>query len=81
MTLIETLTAALVDGQVEGRGYVLLVRYGRGGNSPRNWSRCRVISGKPSLMGRCVGPGAVVGSWLYDVRVDDLEKWLKTRKA
>jgi len=74
--LIAMLAAKLSDAKSKGHEWVLLVKYTRGGNSPRTWDRCRIVSGRPSLMGRCVGPGAIVGSWLFDVRAVDLEKWL-----
>lgn len=80
LATINHLAMGLRDAKAKAHEFVLLVGYRRGGNSPKNWSRCRVISGRPSLMGRCVGPGAIVGSWKYDVRVDELEAWLKAQE-
>jgi hypothetical protein len=73
----EFLSGVLADARSKGHEWVQLVRFRNGGNSPRNWDRCRVINGRPSLMGRCIGSGMVLGSWRFDVRVDDLEAWLK----
>jgi hypothetical protein len=52
----------------------------RGGNSPRNKERVRIISGNPSLMGKCVGAGDWIGQWAFEVTVDDARRWLKGLK-
>jgi hypothetical protein len=64
----------LVDAKARGHNYVQIVKWS--GNSPRNWERARIVSGRPSLMGRCIGAGHICGQWRFDVRVEDLERWL-----
>lgn len=66
---------ALANAKAREHEWVQLMAWR--GNSPKPWDRCRVISGKPCLMGRCIGPGNIVGQWRFDVRVSELEAWLK----
>jgi len=59
----------------KGHEYVQLVILRQ--NSPRNWTRARVC---PGLFGKCIGAtGRFPGEWLFDVRVDAIEAWLKRR--
>lgn len=74
---VKFLRDALANAQARGHEWVQLVAWR--GNSPKRWDRCRVISSKPCLMGRCIGAGAIVGQWRFDVRVSELEAWLKAR--
>jgi hypothetical protein len=71
------LKARIAFCRANGLEYILLVKSTSGGNSPKNWTRCRVMPGKPALMGRCVGAGQHIGQWLFEVTVDELEAWMK----
>lgn len=74
--LIATLSAKAADSRAKGHHHVKLIK--RWQRSPRNWDRARVIPGKPCLMGRVVGAtGRWPGEYLVDVKLDELEAWLK----
>jgi hypothetical protein len=77
---INHLADALANAKARGHEWVQLVRTTRGGNSPRNWTRARVISARPSLHGRCIGAGNICGSWIFDVRIAELESFLEAHR-
>ncbi len=73
------LADALASALARGHEWVQLVHFRRGGNSPKNWDRCLVVRGKPSLYGRCIGAGVAMGSWRVEVKTADLEAFLIAR--
>lgn len=70
------LLARIAEVKANGGEYIQLVKCRRGGNSPKNWSRARIEPGRPSLWGKSIGPGRILGSWLFDVKITDAEAWL-----
>lgn len=76
MTTLESLRAKAAASRALGHEYVQLTKNWQ--RSPRNWDRVRLITGKPSLMGRIVGAtGRRPGEYLVDVKLVELEAWLQ----
>ena len=72
---IEFLRAKAIDARELGHEHVQLVKYLR--RPPKTWDRVRVVTGKPSLMGKCIGAtGHAPGQYLFDVKLVELEAWL-----
>jgi hypothetical protein len=78
--LVDRLSAKAADSRAKGHEYVRFTKNWQ--RSPRNWDRARLITGKPSLMGRIVGAtGVFPGEYLVDVKLVELEAWLKAQVA
>jgi hypothetical protein len=78
--LREMLRAKAADSRAKGHEYVQLIKCWQ--RSPKNWDRARVIPSKPALMGRIIGAtGRHPGEYLVDVKLDELEAWLKAHEG
>jgi hypothetical protein len=73
---LQAIRERVAECRANGLEHIQLFVRREAGTVPSNWARSLVSRGRPSLYGRCIGDGDADGQWLFDVHVDDVERWL-----